>query len=70
MIIRCVVDSSPPSKISWYRYGHKIAEGSSFNLANITTREQQGRYSYRVETSHFETIHEDFIIYMKGINVK
>ncbi|CAF3151348.1 unnamed protein product [Rotaria socialis] len=66
MILRCVVDSFPRSAISWFRYGHKIAEGSTFNLENITTREQQGLYSYRIETSGFETIHADFIIYIKG----
>ncbi|CAF3483535.1 unnamed protein product [Rotaria sordida] len=66
MILRCIVDSFPRSRISWYRYGQKLAEGSLFNLENITTREQQGIYSYRVETDGFETLYNDFIIYIKG----
>ncbi|UJR28849.1 hypothetical protein I4U23_010073 [Adineta vaga] len=66
VIIRCLVDSFPRARISWYRYGEKLAEGSSFNLINITTREQQGLYSYRIETDGFETITDDFIIYFKG----
>ncbi|CAF3478455.1 unnamed protein product [Rotaria sp. Silwood1] len=66
MILRCIVDSFPRSKISWYRYGQKLVEGSVFNLENITTHEQQGLYSYRIETDGFETIHSDFIIYIKG----
>lgn len=66
IILRCIVDSFPRSKISWYRYGQKLVEGTIFNLENITTREQQGIYSYRVETDGFETINEDFIIYIKG----
>ncbi len=66
VILRCVVDSFPRSRISWYRYGQKLVEGSSFNLGNITTREQQGLYSYRIETDGFEPITDDFIIYIKG----
>lgn len=66
MILRCIVDSFPRSQISWYRHGQKLAEGSLFNLENITTREQQGVYSYRIETDGFETITHDFIIYIKG----
>ena len=64
--IRCIVDSFPRARISWYRFGEKLAEGSTFNLTNITTREQQGFYSYRVETDGFETITDDFMIYFKG----
>ena len=41
-------------------------DGSIFNLQNITTREQQGIYSYRIETDGFESINHDFIIYIKG----
>ena len=67
IILRCIVDSFPRSQISWYRHGQKLAEGSLFNLENITTREQQGIYSYRIETDGFETISQDFIIYMKGL---
>jgi hypothetical protein len=69
VVIRCLVDSFPRSTISWYRYGEKLAEGSLFNLENITTREQQGIYSYRVDTDGFEAISNDFIIYFKGIIV-
>ncbi|CAF4131040.1 unnamed protein product, partial [Rotaria magnacalcarata] len=65
-ILRCIVDSYPRSKITWHRYGEIIAKGLSFNLENITKREQQGIYSYRIETEGFETIKNDFIIYMKG----
>ena len=65
-ILRCIVDSFPRSTISWYRYGQKLVEGPSFNLENITTRDQQGIYSYRIETDGFETISNDFIIYIKG----
>ena len=64
--LRCVVDSFPRSRISWHRYGDKLAEGSSLNLENITTLEQQGLYSYRVETDGFDTVTDDFIIYFKG----
>ncbi|CAF1231043.1 unnamed protein product [Adineta ricciae] len=64
--IRCIVDSFPRARISWHRFGEKLAEGSTFNLTNITTREQQGFYSYRVETDGFETITDDFMIYFKG----
>ncbi|CAF0720908.1 unnamed protein product [Adineta steineri] len=66
VILRCIVDSFPRSKISWYRYGEKLIEGSLFNLENITTREQQGLYSYQIETDGFQTITDDFIIYFKG----
>lgn len=66
-VLRCIVDSYPRSKITWYRYGEIVAEGSLFNLENITKREQQGFYSYLVETEGFETIKNDFIIYIKGI---
>jgi hypothetical protein len=66
MILRCIVDSFPHSRISWYRYGERLVEGSIFNLENITTREQQGIYSYRIETDGFEPIINDFIIYIKG----
>ncbi len=66
MVLRCIVDSFPRSTISWYHYGQKLVEGPLFNLENITTREQQGIYSYRIETDGFETIHNDFIIYIKG----
>lgn len=65
-IIRCLVDSYPRSKISWYHYGEMINEGSIFNLENITKRDQQGIYSYRIETEGFETIKDEFIIYIKG----
>ncbi|CAF3628598.1 unnamed protein product [Rotaria socialis] len=65
-ILRCIVDSYPRAKITWHRYGEIIAKGLSFNLENITKREQQGIYSYRIETEGFETIKSDFIIYMKG----
>lgn len=64
--VRCIVDSYPRAKITWYRYGEIIAEGSVFNLSRITKREQQGIYSYHVETEGFETIKNDFIIYIKG----
>ncbi len=66
VILRCIVDSYPRSRILWYRYGQKLVEGSIFNLENITTREQQGTYSYRIETDGFEPINDDFIIYIKG----
>ncbi len=66
VIVRCIVDSFPRSTISWYRYGQKLVEGSLFNLENITTREQQGIYSYRIETDGFESINNEFIIYIKG----
>ena len=66
-IVRCVVDSFPRSRISWFRYGQKLADGPLFNLEKITTSEQQGFYSYRVETDGFEPIHSDFIIYIKGM---
>jgi len=69
-IIRCIVDSYPRAKITWYRYGEIIAEGSSFNLENITKRDQQGTYSTRIETDGFETITHDFIIYIKGISTR
>ncbi|CAF3704301.1 unnamed protein product [Adineta steineri] len=65
-IIRCIVDSYPRSKIIWYRYGEIITEGSLFNLENITKRDQQGVYSYKIETDGFDTIQNDFIIYIKG----
>ena len=65
-ILRCIVDSYPQAKITWYRYGELIAEGSLFNLENITQLEQQGTYSYVIETDGFETIKNDFIIYIKG----
>jgi hypothetical protein len=65
-IIRCLVDSYPRARISWYRYGEMISEGSIFNLENITKRDEQGLYSYRIETEGFETIKNDFIIYIKG----
>ena len=64
--MRCIVDSYPRAKISWYRHGEIVAEGPLFNLENITKREDQGIYSYRIETDGFETIKNDFIIYMKG----
>jgi hypothetical protein len=44
----------------------KLADGSLFNLENITTIEQQGVYSYRIETDGFEPIEHEFIIYIKG----
>ncbi len=66
IIVRCVVDSYPRAKITWYRYGEIINEGSVFNLGNITKQDQQGIYSYRIETDGFETIQNDFIIYIKG----
>jgi hypothetical protein len=66
MIIHCIVDSYPRSRITWYRYGEIINEGSLFNLENITKYDQQGIYSYRIETEGFETIKNDFIIYIKG----
>ncbi|CAF3420390.1 unnamed protein product [Rotaria sp. Silwood1] len=65
-VLRCIVDSYPRAKITWYRYGELIAEGSLFNLTNITKREQQGFYSYHIETDGFEPIKNDFIIYIKG----
>jgi hypothetical protein len=65
-IVRCLVDSYPRARITWYRYGELINEGSIFNLENITKRDQQGIYSYRIETEGFETIKNDFIIYIKG----
>ncbi|CAF3867571.1 unnamed protein product [Rotaria sp. Silwood2] len=64
-VLRCIVDSYPRAKITWYRYGEIIAEGSLFNLTNITKREQQGIYSYHIETDGFEPIKNDFIIYIK-----
>jgi hypothetical protein len=67
MILRCIVDSYPRARISWYRYGERLIEGSLFNLENITKREQQGIYSYRIETDGYETIQNEFIIYIKGI---
>ena len=69
MILRCIVDSYPRSTITWYRYEQKLVEGSLFNLENITKREQQGIYSYRVETDGFEPIHSDFIIYIQGLYI-
>lgn len=66
IVLRCIVDSFPRSQISWYRHGQKLAEGSLFNLENITTREQQGIYSYRIETEGFQTLEYDLIIYIKG----
>lgn len=66
-ILRCIVDSYPRAKITWYRYGEMIADGSTFNLENITKREQQGVYSYRVETDGYDTIKHDFVLYIKGI---
>jgi hypothetical protein len=65
-VVRCIVDSYPRAKISWYRYGEMIGEGTVFNLENITKREEQGIYSYRIETDGFETIKNDFIVYIKG----
>lgn len=65
-IIRCLVDSYPRAKISWYHYGEIINEGSVFNIENITKREQQGIYSYHIETDGFDVIKKDFIIYIKG----
>ncbi|CAF1010595.1 unnamed protein product [Rotaria sordida] len=65
-ILRCIVDSYPRAKITWYRYGEMIAEGSLFNLTNITKREQQGIYSYRIEADGFESIKDDLIVYIKG----
>jgi hypothetical protein len=35
-------------------------------LDNITKRDEQGLYSYRIETEGFETIKHDFIVYIKG----
>jgi hypothetical protein len=67
-ILRCIVDSFPRAKISWYRYGEKISEGSHFHLENITSIDQQGVYSYRVETDGFDPIQDEFIIYIKGVD--
>ena len=65
-ILRCIVDSFPRSRISWYRYGRKLVDGSTFSLENITKTDQQGVYFYRVETDGFEPIQEEFIIFIKG----
>lgn len=64
--LRCLVDSYPRARITWHRYNDLIGEGSLFHLGNITKRDQQGVYSYRIETDGYETIKNDFIIYMKG----
>ncbi|CAF0792982.1 unnamed protein product [Adineta ricciae] len=65
-ILRCIVDSYPRAKIIWSRYGEMVGEGSTFNLENITKREQQGVYSYRIETDGYDTIKHDFVLYIKG----
>ena len=65
-VVRCIVDSYPRARITWYHYGELLAEGSSFHLGNITKRDQQGIYSYRVETNGFETVTQDFIVFVKG----
>ena len=65
-IIRCLVDSYPPSRILWYRYGLLIHQGEQWNLTNLTKREDQGIYSYRIETDGFETLEYELIIYIKG----
>ena len=65
-ILRCLVDSFPRSRISWFRHGRKLVEGQTFSLENITKTDQQGVYSYRVETDGFESIQEEFIIFIKG----
>ncbi|UJR20750.1 hypothetical protein I4U23_023868 [Adineta vaga] len=65
-VLRCIVDSYPRANITWYRYGEMIAEGSIFNLENITKRDQQGIYSYRIDTDGYETIKNDFVLYIKG----
>ena len=69
-IIRCLVDSYPPSIIRWYRHGQMIHQGGIFDLDNLTKREEQGVYSYRIETDGFETMEYELIIYIKGENVK
>ena len=65
-VVRCIVDSYPRARITWYHYGELLVEGASFPLGNITKREQQGIYSYRIETDGFETVTHDFIIFIKG----
>ena len=67
-ILRCVVDSFPRARISWHRYGEKLADGALFNLENITTSEQQGIYTYRIETDGFQLIQEEFVIFIKGLD--
>jgi hypothetical protein len=66
MILRCIVDSYPRARITWHHAGSNIAEGAFFHLNNITKHEQQGIYSYRIETDGFQTITNDFIIHIKG----
>lgn len=66
LTLRCLVDAYPRPKISWMRHGVVLEEGPTFHLENITKREQQGIYTYRIETDGFETIIKDFIIYIKG----
>lgn len=68
IVVRCIVDSFPRSKVTWHRNGQELLEGPLFNLSNITTREQQGVYSYRVDTDGFESITENFIVYIKGLS--
>lgn len=65
-IVRCIVDSFPRAKISWFHQGQLVAIGPQFHLGNITKRDQQGIYSYRIESEGFETINADFIIHVKG----
>ena len=43
-----------------------MLDGPTFDLSNITKTDQQGIYSYRVETDGFEPIQEEFIIFIKG----
>lgn len=43
-----------------------IGEGNLLNLDHISKSDEQGLYSYRVETDGFETIQEEFIVHLKG----
>jgi len=64
--VRCLVDSYPRARITWYRFGDLIGQGSILNLENITKHNEQGVYVYRIETDGFEPIEEEFIVHIKG----